>query len=212
MKILTEPVGMLGTNCYILCDETTKRCVVVDPGGDGDRLIRDIQDSGCTLSAIFLTHGHFDHTQAVPELLAFSQVPVYIHRDEVSNESANGATGMMDLAFNPSEAKGLRHYDEGDELNFGGELRFKVLHTPGHSPGSVVLLMDGVLLTGDTLFHASCGRTDFPGGSYPQMLKSLRRLRDLPGDYQVLPGHEAPSTLEWERKNNYYVRLSGEQA
>lgn len=201
MNIINVPVGMLGTNCYLICDEG--RCVVVDPGDNGERVVKKIRESGCTPVAIFLTHGHFDHVLAVPDVLAFADVPVYIHKAEVAEKPS-------DFSYYPQGVKDLRHYGEGDELDFGGALRFRVMHTPGHSPGSVTLVMDGVLITGDTLFCGSCGRTDFPGGSYPEILNSLGRIRDLEGDYQVLPGHEMPSTLARERRSNYYMLAAGE--
>ena len=148
---------------------------------------------------ILLTHGHYDHTTAVPELAkALPGVRIYIHQSD-----ANGAGGrLFPLAGQVEE---LLFYDEGDTLTLGG-LTIEVMHTPGHSLGSVVLRMDNVLFTGDTLFAGSCGRTDLPGGNYEQILDSLRRLARLEGDYHVLPGHDVDSMLERERQTNYYMK------
>jgi glyoxylase-like metal-dependent hydrolase (beta-lactamase superfamily II) len=147
---------------------------------------------------IFLTHGHYDHTTAVPDLHeALPDAKIYIHEAD-----ANGAgSKLFPLA---AQIEDLNFYGEGDELPLG-ELTVKVLHTPGHSPGSVVLQVKDVLFCGDTLFAGSCGRCDLRGGSLPQMMQSLKRLYNLPGNYHVLPGHDTLSTLDKERQGNIYM-------
>lgn len=198
MIVKTMPVGPIGTNCYLLGDDAAKVCAMVDPGGDGDAVLALIRDAGLTLTAILLTHGHYDHTGAVEDLeRAFPGVPVYIHRSD--------AEGVYPTMFPPLPQAQLRYYGEGDTVAVGG-LTVEVLHTPGHSKGSVVLKCGDVLFTGDTLFRGSCGRTDLPGGSYEEIMASLARLAALSGDYRVCPGHEGLSTLEAERKQNYYMR------
>ena len=155
MQIKVMQVGQLGTNCYLLEDEETRTAAVVDPGGEGARILAQLKADGMELKLILLTHAHFDHTGDVVKL------------------------GKMDI---------------------------EVLHTPGHTPGGVTLKVGDVLLTGDTLFQGSMGRTDFEGGSYAEIMASLGRLGRLSGDYHVLPGHMGASTLEQERKTNYYLR------
>ena len=195
MNIKTLQVGPICTNCYILYDETEKRCAVVDPGGEGGRVADAVKAAGCTPVCVFLTHGHTDHTDGVAEFLSrFPGLPVYIHRAE--------PVGSSEL-FSPLPA-GFVHYGEGDEIAVGG-LRVRVLHTPGHSEGSVTLQVEDVLFCGDTLFAGSCGRTDFPGGNVEKIIASLRRLGLLEGNYQVYPGHMEPSNLDRERSRNPYL-------
>lgn len=192
-------VGQIGTNCYLFGDETASVCAVVDPGDEAHRIVRMVKESGLDLRYILVTHGHFDHVLAVPELLEFfPNAQVYIHRSEVNERRLPNNYMQMPLVPN------LHYYDEGDTLSLGS-LTIEVMHTPGHSTGSVVLRVADVLFTGDTLFQGACGRTDFAGGSYSEMLSSLKRLHDLPGDYQVYPGHESFTTLDQERKRNAYM-------
>ena len=200
MYVKTMPVGPIGTNCYILADEGEKVCAVIDPGGDADAILDTLKADGLTLSVILLTHGHFDHTGGVAGLeAAFPNTPVYIHKGDVE--------GVNPSVFPPLPKDQVRYYVEGDQVTVGS-LTVEVLHTPGHSRGSVVLKTGDVLFTGDTLFQGSCGRTDLPGGSYQEIMASLARLAALPGDYRVCPGHEGLSTLEAERQQNYYMRAA----
>ncbi len=201
MKIHVLPVGELGTNCYILADEASKLCAVIDPGDEAERILAQVREQGLQVKYILLTHGHYDHTTAVPELhAALPEAEIYIHQAD-----SHGAGGrLFPLA---SQVDELLLYDEGDTLPLGG-LTIQVMNTPGHSLGSVVLRVDDVLFTGDTLFAGSCGRTDLRGGSPDQMLASLKRLGQLEGDFRVLPGHDVASTLERERQTNYYVKMA----
>ena len=148
---------------------------------------------------MLLTHGHYDHTPAVPQLhKALPQAEIYIHRAD-----ANGAgSQLFPLA---GQIPDLKFYDEGDALALG-DMTIQVLHTPGHSKGSVTLKVGDVLFCGDTLFAGSCGRTDLAGGSYAEIMASLKKLGQLPGDYHVCPGHDVTSTLERERRSNPFLR------
>ena len=199
MKVKMMQVGPIGTNCYILIDEQTKKAAVIDPGEDADRILASLQEEGVQTGYILLTHGHYDHTTAVPALhRALPEARIYIHQAD-----ANGAgSRLFPLA---GEVDGLQLYDEGDELTLGG-LTIQVLHTPGHSPGSVTLKAGDVLFTGDTLFCGSMGRTDLAGGSQEQMMASLKRLGSLEGSFRVCPGHMRTSTLDQEREYNPYLR------
>ena len=199
MDIKTLQVGPIGTNCYLLCDETEKLCAVIDPGGDADRVAAAVQDSGCAPCAILLTHGHYDHTGAVAELSArWPGVPVYLNRRDVYEGDA-----YLQQLFPPVPC--AKDYGEGDTIRVGC-LAVKVLATPGHSEGSVTLRCGDALFCGDTLFAGSCGRTDFPGGSVKKMMESLKRLGELEGDLKVYPGHMEDSTLDRERSWNPYLR------
>ena len=201
MKIYTMQVVPIMTNCYLLCDEESKVCALIDPGDEPDRLEQMVAQSGCALQCILLTHGHFDHCTAVRGLLArHPDVPVYIHRSDTVDKDVHN-----DLKFPRLPDRNQRYYAEGDTVTVGG-LTLAVWETPGHSRGSVCLLTDGVIFSGDTLFRGSCGRTDFPDGSYEDILRSLGRLGRLEGSYHVLPGHDEPTDLDFERRFNPYLK------
>ena len=196
MKISYLPLGAYATNCYIAYDEATNRAAVIDPGDQAEDLLKILQDHDLTVGVILLTHGHFDHTGAVDALREKTGAPVYIHRADLDPAICRDALDLNG-AFN--------HYDEGDQVTLDS-MTFRVLHTPGHTPGSVCLICQDALFAGDTLFAGSCGRTDLPKGNWDDMEKSLKRLYQLEGDFTVLPGHEGLSTLERERQVNPFMR------
>ena len=201
MKIDSIRVGPIMTNCYLLCDEEAGVCALIDPGDNAQRVERMVADSGCDLQMILLTHGHFDHCSAVRPLLALHpDVPVYIHRGDTVDPGVRN-----DLKFPRLDEHNQRYYAEGDVITLGS-IRLTVWETPGHSRGSVCLIGDGFIFAGDTLFRGSCGRTDFPDGSYEDILRSLGRLGRLEGNYRVFPGHEGFTQLDLERQFNPYLR------
>ena len=197
MQIKMMQVGPLGTNCYLLEDEKNKLAAVVDPGGDAGRILSQAQTDGVEIKLILLTHAHFDHTGGVAGLHAsLPDVPVYLHPADAA---------LLGSEVFPAIGVPTVPYEEGDTVKLG-DLEIQALHTPGHTPGGVCLMAGDALFTGDTLFQGSMGRTDLPGGSYEELMASLKRLAGLPGDYHVLPGHMDLSTLEAERKGNYYMQ------
>ena len=199
MQVTMLSVGPIGTNCYILEDD--KKIAVIDPGDEAGRILSAVKGLGGEVEYILLTHGHYDHTTAVPELhKALPEAKIYIHQAD-----ANGAgSRLFPLA---GQVDDLLLYDEGDALSLGS-LTIDVLHTPGHSKGSVTLKAGGVLFTGDTLFAGSMGRTDLPGGNEEEIMASLKRLGELEGDFTVCPGHMGSSTLDCERRTNPYLRMA----
>ena len=195
LTLHTLPLGSYQTNCYILHQEDSSSCVVIDPGYTPEVILDFLAGKGLKLEAILLTHGHFDHVGAVRDLAAETGCQVYLNPD--------------DLSMPPRMTAGPLYYtdtySDGDTLSPAG-IPFQVLSTPGHTPGSVCLIAENYLFSGDTLFAGSRGRTDLPGGSTRAILESLRRLAALPQDYSVHPGHGESTTLAWEKQYNPYMR------
>ena len=191
LTIHTLVLGMYQVNCYIVHNEDSDRCVVIDPGYEPQKISAFLQEKGLQAEAILLTHGHFDHVGGVKALSENRKV--YLHKLEHT----------MPQALTAGELYATDYY--ADALQIAG-MHFTVLHTPGHTPGSVCLLVEDALFSGDTLFAGSCGRTDLPGGDWATIQSSLRQLSDLPGDYRVFPGHAEETTLARERQYNPYLR------
>lgn len=204
MQIIRLPVGELQANCYILYDEE-KNAVVIDPGAEAETILAAVSSRGLAVRHILLTHVHFDHVQAAREVAAATGGDILAPEGDwaaLSDPRLN-LSGLF-----PGEGPLTLQADgklrEGDVVE-AGTLRLTVLHTPGHTPGSSCFLCENVLFSGDTLFRFSMGRTDFPGGSFQDMKESLDRLAALPGDYTVLPGHDAATTIAEERADNPYI-------
>ncbi len=192
MNISTLSLGMLQTNCYLLSNGD--RCLAIDPGGEPEKVLDFLRRQGLTLEAILLTHGHFDHVGAVKPLAEETGCPVYLCQEDLS---LPGTMTAGPLYYTHS-------YGEGDQLTLAG-MTFTVLHTPGHTPGSVCLRFGEHLFTGDTLFAGSCGRTDFPGSSPAAMGRSLTRLAALRENLKIYPGHGETTTLDEEKRYNPYL-------
>ena len=195
INIKTLALGAYQTTTYLVWEENSPTCVVIDPGYEPDTILDEAKKLGKEITAVLLTHGHFDHVGGVRELAAETGCPVYLHEAELSMPPQMTAGPLFYT----------NTYGEGDFVE-AADLSFKVLHTPGHTPGSICLLCENTMFSGDTLFWGSCGRTDLPGGSWATIRKSLLRLADLSGDYDVYPGHGDATTLSFERKMNPYMR------
>ena len=203
MKVYALPLGDYQTNCYIVHDENRTDCFVVDPGYQAEDILDFCADKGLTIAAILLTHGHFDHVGAVKTLLLETECKLYMHEKDWA-VGKNPLTGWI-YPLAGFGYDGLQLCGEGDTLSAAG-LTFTVLETPGHTCGSVCLRCGDVLFTGDTLFDGSCGRTDLPGGDGKTMLDSLQRLKNIPEDLVIYPGHGTASTLAEQRRWNPYLR------
>ena len=199
MLIKTIPVGQLETNCYVVTDEKSLLCAVIDPGDESNTILDFLEENHLHCRAILLTHSHFDHVGAVETVAEETGATVYMNRRD--------DTGGEDLHRPFTLPENGEYLDEGDAVEIGA-LRFEVLATPGHTPGGLCFRCGEALFTGDTLFRGSCGRTDLPGGDMDEELRSLKKLCELPGDYEVYPGHMDPSSLDRERALNYYCRLA----
>lgn len=198
MLIKTLPVGELETNCYVVTNEETLECVVIDPGDESNGILDYMEDNHLLCKAILLTHGHFDHAGVADIVAEETGAPVYMNaRDDAKNIHA--------YYFPYTLPENGVYYDDGDSFTAAG-ICFEVLATPGHTPGSVTLKAEDVLFTGDTLFRGSAGRTDLEGGDAEALLSSLRKICELEGDYEIYPGHMDTSSLVREKNFNFYCR------
>ena len=197
MLIKTIPVGQLEENCYVVTNEKTLECVVIDPGDESNTILDYLEDNKLNCRAIMITHGHFDHVGAVDAVAEETGATVYMNsRDDTGGKSYH-------LPYRLSQ--GGISYDDGDLIDEAG-LRFEIIATPGHTPGGVTIRCGRALFTGDTLFRGSCGRVDLDGSVPMDEMLSLKRLCSLEGDFEVYPGHMDSTTLERERMFNYYCR------
>jgi glyoxylase-like metal-dependent hydrolase (beta-lactamase superfamily II) len=197
-------VGLLEVNCYILGDEETKEAVVIDPGGDEDEILEVLKYHGLSLKTIIDTHGHFDHVDANQPLKDATGAQIAIHEADAAMLARPSAEAMFFTGNRLRLSAADILLKEGDVLSFGN-YRLKVLHTPGHTPGGISLVMEGAPLVyvGDLLFQGSIGRTDFPGGSFDDLITAVRtKIFPLGDNYTVYPGHGPVTTVGQERKYN----------
>lgn len=209
MILKTLEVGPFASNCYIVGSEKTKDGMIIDPGADAPDILSTVMKAGLKIILIVLTHAHIDHITALKEVKEKLSVPLAMHQDEYKSmgsmkKMAGSMMGMMGIKFEmPPEPERL--LKDGDVIEIG-DLKFTILHTPGHSPGGICLLEKGVVFTGDTLFNYGIGRTDFPGSSYEQEMSSIfTRLMVLPDNTEVFPGHGPSSTIGQERQGNPFI-------
>ena len=202
MKIKTLEIGSIGTNCYVVSDDNNT-CAIIDCDGNTRPLYQYISENNLKPTHILLTHGHFDHIGAVAEVQEMYGCQVCGGKQE-QRVFSDPAINFSTQTGNPITVTPDILLDEGDTLQVG-DLTFQVLFTPGHTEGSLCFMIEDNLFTGDTLFQGSCGRTDFATGDWATILQSLKRLRDLDGDYTVYPGHGPSTTLGIERQSNPYM-------
>jgi glyoxylase-like metal-dependent hydrolase (beta-lactamase superfamily II) len=203
MVIKELVVGPLESNCYLIVDEHTKETLVIDPGDEPDRIIDLIHENSLQVKYIVCTHAHFDHVSAVYDIKKETGAPIIIHRDE---QEVYRGTRQQAVSWG-FELDELPEPDmlvsEGDILEIGS-LKFVIIHTPGHSPGGICLSGEDILITGDTLFAGSVGRTDLHGGDIIQLKKSFKRLMSFSEEVKILPGHGPETTIGREKKENFF--------
>ncbi len=205
MNIEVLPTGPFQENCYVVWNHA-KQAIVFDPGFDAEQIAQRLEALGLGIAAYVCTHGHADHINALSNLHARFPAPVAIHSSDAQWAFDHGIEPHYPIpqrpvvdAFEPLESK--------QAWNFA-DLHFQCIHTPGHSPGSCCLFFsdDGILISGDTLFKGSCGRTDLPGGSPRQLKESLDKLKQLPDAVRVFPGHGPDTTIGIERATNFFMQ------
>lgn len=196
-------VGPLESNCYLIADEHSKETLVVDPGDEPDRILDFVHKNSLHVKHIVCTHAHFDHVGALSEIKQATGASIVIHRDEdeiyrSTREQAVSWGFELDDLPEPDML-----VSDGDILEIGS-LKFMIIHTPGHSPGGICFSGEDILITGDTLFSGSVGRTDLHGGDIMQLKKSFKRIMSLSENITVLPGHGPETTIGREKKENFF--------
>lgn len=202
MKIKAFELGDIGTNCYVISDDNNT-CAIIDCDGDGKPLFDYIDQNNLKPTHILLTHGHFDHIGAVNVVKEKYGCAVYACTKE-ANVLAEPTINHSGLYGMPISVKPDKLINDGDEIKVG-DMTFQVMETPGHTEGSICFILDKTIFSGDTLFLGSCGRTDFPTGDWQTILNSLKKLKELEGDFVVYPGHGPSTTLDYERNTNPFM-------
>jgi glyoxylase-like metal-dependent hydrolase (beta-lactamase superfamily II) len=197
-------LGDFGSNCYLVGDEDTKEGMIIDPGDDGSSIMKQVKALGLSIKIIVLTHSHIDHVGGLADVKKATGAVIAIHENEAPFLLKQPRL-MEFMPPTPPSPPADRLLKDGDVIKVG-KLKFKVLHTPGHTSGGICLLGDGIVFTGDTLFNFSIGRADFPGSDYDQEMQSIRsKLMTLPDETRVYPGHGPATTIGTERKGNPFI-------
>lgn len=206
MKIIQLEVGNLGTNCYIVYCLQTLAAAVIDPGGNASEILTMLRRENLKVEYIINTHGHADHIQANAPIKKETGAAILIHRDDAEMLTSANKNLSAFIGGGITSQPADRLLADGDTISLGA-IEFTVLHTPGHTPGGICLKTDNILFSGDTLFAESIGRTDFPGGSYRDLITSVQtKLMGMDDDTKVLPGHGPETTIGWERKYNPFIQ------
>lgn len=208
MEVKTITVGMNQTNCYVVFDRASGEASVIDPGAEANVILNFLTSNALRVKNIFLTHGHFDHILAVQQVQEKTGGRVVIHEADAECLKSSRQALYSSIMREPFRVSKADICLKGGEKTLVGTVEAEFLHTPGHTPGSMCILMDNVLFTGDTLFEGDVGRTDLPGGDPYEMHYTLGKLYRLPYDYIVYPGHGAATTLGFERDNNASLRAA----
>jgi hydroxyacylglutathione hydrolase len=210
MILLGMEVGQLGTNCYIVGCEETREAAVIDPGGDALKILKFLERNSLKLTHIINTHGHIDHIGGNRTLKEQTQAELIIHEEDASMLTSAGRNLSLFSGMVMSGPAADRTVKEGDKIKVGNTVVLEVIHTPGHTPGGISLKLEvdgkNILFVGDTLFNGSIGRTDFPGGSYRQLIESIQqKIMVFPDETEVYPGHGPGTKVGFERKSNPFL-------
>lgn len=211
MKVYTLPVGAIQTNCYIV-ESKEKNAAIVDPGDQPELIIKKLEELALTPTVLLLTHGHFDHIGGVKKLReTYPDLTIYLGKEEL--EIVNWSKSYLAQMGHAGSGEAVEEHAvllaDGDTVTLD-ELTFTVMHTPGHTKGSIMYLVEDAIFSGDTVFREEIGRCDLFTGSYETMLHTLGKIYNLAGDYRMFPGHEEPTTLEHERQHNPYMKMRKE--
>lgn len=199
-------VGAIGANCYLIGCEETKEAALIDPGGDAPAILNMVAKSSLTVKYIINTHGHIDHIGANAKVKEATGAELMIHSADASMLTSSGRNLSLFTGQAASSPPADKELQDGDKIKIGNTIELEVIHTPGHTPGGICLKTGDIIFTGDTLFQGSIGRTDFPGGSYSQIINSIKqRLMLYDDDVVVYPGHGPASTIAFERKHNPFL-------
>jgi glyoxylase-like metal-dependent hydrolase (beta-lactamase superfamily II) len=206
MNVITLQTGIYGVNTYIVYDDISKECLIVDPSSDSDIIINKINSKNLLPKYIVLTHAHGDHIGAVKELKEKFNIPVLVHEDDYQMLMDPGLNLSKSMSYGPISIKADNVLKDSDVISLGDET-LRVIHTPGHTRGGICLFFDNYLISGDTLFKSSIGRTDLYGGNYDDIINSLiNKISILPDDTVVLPGHGPSTTIKDEKVKNPYIK------
>jgi glyoxylase-like metal-dependent hydrolase (beta-lactamase superfamily II) len=209
MQKIKLEVGNIGTNCYIIYCEDTHKAAVIDPGGNHEEILSIIESEKLDVEYIINTHGHADHIAANGKIKQATRANILIHADDedMLTDAQKNLSLFMGKEILSPPADHLLHNNEQISI---GNITLEIMHTPGHTPGGICLKYGNTVFSGDTLFSESIGRTDFPGGSYSQLINSVKnKLMILPDDVIILPGHGPDTNIGWERKYNPFIQQNG---
>lgn len=206
VKIVIMPVGLLSANSYILYKEDGSQAAIIDPGGDGDTILKEVNARNLQIKYILLTHGHFDHIGALADIKKKTGAKVIIHREDASSLGDIFKNLSFSMAMESVQPEADILVEDGDIVSVH-DMELEIIHTPGHSPGSISILYKDIIFTGDTLFQNSIGRTDLPGGKLNEILASIKdKILTLDDDVIVYPGHGPKTSILSEKLNNPFLR------
>lgn len=199
MKVLTISLPPIMTNCYLAFECEGGKCFIIDPASNAEKIIEIISSASLSPTAILLTHGHFDHIEAADILREHYSIPLLVHEgdaDMIKSPTLNCSMSMMGTVVKLKDADGF--LKDGDEIKLENE-GLRIMHTPGHSPGSCVFIADNLIFSGDTVFRSTYGRYDLPGGDYMTLMRSIIRIMSLDEGLIVYPGHDEKTTIAREK-------------